>query len=457
MKTKVISLSSSFFRLERIKAILIFTLMLASFASVRAQNAPMTLEDCINYALNNNIQVQQAALSEESSMLYAEQSKASVLPSVSASVSQNFGWSKSADVQTGEFGSLDGSNSTSYSVNSSVVLFNGDKLKNQIKQSELDLQSSLLYTDVVKESVELNILNAFLQVLYAKESVLNAEKQIEATNEELALSEERMNLGLVSRSDYLQIKSELASEKLTLANAKSQLSTSRVSLMQLMEMSVGDDFSIAAPNMEEILNLGLEPEANAIFQQALGFKPQIKKVEIDLQNAKLNEEIAKASLLPSLSLNAGLSTNYSNALAGFNYTTQLSNKVNPSVGLTLSIPIYQKKQAKTSIGIAQIGIAKAELETINTKNTLRKEIEQAVVDVESAQSKYEANLEKYRAVSQSNDVAAEKFELGLLNSVDYLFEKTNLITTESSLLQSKFNLIFNYKILDFYKGISLTL
>ncbi len=453
----VLSLGSRFFRLERIKAILISTLMLASFASVRAQNAQMTLEDCINYALSNNIQVQQAALSEESSMLYAEQSKASVLPSVSASVSQNFGWNKSVDVQAGDYGSLDGSNSTSYSVNSSVVLFNGDKLKNQIEQSKLDLQSSLLYTEVVKESVELNILNAFLQILYAQESVLNAEKQIEATGEELILAEERMNLGLVSQSDFLQIKSELASEKLTLANAESQLSTSRVSLMQLMEMPVGDDFSIAAPSMDDMLNLGLEPEANEIFQQALEFKPQIKKVEIDLQNAKLDEEIAKASLLPSLSLNAGLSTNYSNSLSGFSYTNQLSNKVSPSVGLTLSIPVYQKKQVKTSIGIAQIGIERAELETINTKNTLRKEIEQAVVDVESAQSKYEANLEKYRAVKQSNDVAAEKYELGLLNSVDYLFEKTNLITTESSLLQSKFNLIFNYKILDFYKGISLTL
>ena len=453
----VISLGSRFFRLERIKAILISTLMLASFASVRAQNAQMTLEDCINYALNNNIQVQQAALSEESSMLYAEQSKASVLPSVSASVNQNFGWNKSVDVQTGDYGSLDGSNSTSLSVNSSVTLFNGDKLKNQIEQSKLDLQSSLLYTEVVKESVELNILNAFLQVLYAQESVLNAEKQIEATSEEIFLTQERMNLGLISQSDFLQIKSELASEKLTLANAKSQLSTSRVSLMQLMEMSVGNDFSIAAPNLDEMLNLGLEPEANEIFQQALEFKPQVKKVEIDLQNAKLDEEIAKASLLPSLSLNAGLSTNYSNALSGFSYTNQLSNKVSPSVGLTLSIPVYQKKQAKTSIGIAQIGIERAELETINTKNNLRKEIEQAVVDVESAQSQYEANVEKYRAVKQSNDVAAEKYELGLLNSVDYLFEKTNLITTESSLLQSKFNLIFNYKILDFYKGISLTL
>ncbi len=460
MKTMVLRLVSSFFRFERVRGTLMITLILASAASVRAQSpqrSPMTLEDCISYALNNNIQVQQASLSEKTSELYTEQSKASVLPSLSASVNQNFNWSNSPDMATGDYSGLDGSNSTSYSLNSSMVLFSGNRLSNQIKQSELDLQSSLLNTDVVKESVELNILNAFLQVLYAQESVTNAEKQIEATEEQLVLAEERLNLGLVSKSDYLQIKSQLASEKLTLANAKSSLSTYRVSLMQLMEMPVNDDFVIAAPELDDLLNLGLEPHADEIYQTALEIKPQIKKVEVDLENAKLDEEIAKASKLPSLSLNAGLSTNYTNSLPGFDYATQISNQLSPSIGVSLSIPVYQQKQIRTSIGIAQIGIENAELQAINTKNTLRKEIEQAVVDVSSAQTQFDASQEQYLAISESNDVAAEKFELGLLNSVDYLFEKTNLITAESSLLQAKYNLIFTYKILDFYKGISLSL
>ena len=150
-----------------------------------------------------------------------------------------------------------------------------------------------MYSETVKESVQLNILNAFLQMLYARESVDNAEKQIEATTEQLALAGERLNLGIISQSDYLQIKSELASEKLTLANAKSQLSIARVGLMQLMELPVDNTFEIASVNMESLLNKNLTPDANEVFIQALTIKPQIKKAEIDKQSAQLDEKIAK--------------------------------------------------------------------------------------------------------------------------------------------------------------------
>ncbi|MGD9928622.1 MAG: TolC family protein [Mangrovibacterium sp.] len=432
-------------------------LVLAIFVRAGAQTSGWSLEDCIRYAQKKNIQVQQAELSTDRNQLYTEQAKAAKLPSLSGSVRQNFNWSKGIDSQTGEFGSLDGSNSTSYSVNSSMVLFNGMKVPNQLKQSELELQSGRYYSETVKESLELNILNAFLQVLYAQENVTNAEKQIEATTEQLSLAEERLNLGMVSQSDYLQIKAQLASEKLTLANAKSQLSIARVGLMQLMELPVDERFGVSSPTLGQLLNQNLVPDAGDVYEQALVIKPQIKKAELDKQSAELDEKIAKASLLPSLSLDAGLGTAYSSGLGGFNYADQLKNQISPSLGLSLTVPIFQKKQAKTSVSLAQIGIASAELEEINTKNQLRKEIEQATVDVVAAQSEYEASLEQYQAIDESNQVATEKFHLGLMNSVDYLFEKTNLITAESKLLQSKYNLIFTYKILDFYKGIPLTL
>ena len=432
-------------------------LMLATALNLAAQNKLWTLNDCINYALSKNIQVQQANLSGDRNLIYTEQAKAAKLPSLSGSARKNFNWSKSADSETGDYGSIDGSNNTSYSLNSSIALYNGMKLNNEIKQSELNLKSSLLYSETVKESVQLNILDAFLQVLYAKESVINAEKQIEATTEQLALAEERLNLGIISQSDYLQIKSELASEKLTLANAKSQLAITRVSLMQLMELPADNSFEIASVDMNGLLNKNITPQANEVYEQALAIKPQIKKAELDKQSAQLDEKIAKASLLPSLSLDAGLGTSYSSLTSRYNYTEQLKNQISPSLGLSLSIPIFQQKQAKTNISLAKIGVMDAELEEINTKNELRKEIEQAAVDVVSAQSEYEASLEQFQAVQESNEVANEKFHLGLMNSVDYLFEKTNLITSESKLLQSKYNLIFSYKILDFYKGVPLTL
>jgi outer membrane protein len=156
-------------------------------------------------------------------------------------------------------------------------------------------------------------------------------------------------------------------------------------------------------------------------------------------------------------MDAGLSSGYSSLTTNSGYTSQLKDKINPSVGLSLSIPIFQKKQVKTNVSLAMIAVSEAELDEINTKNELRKEIEQACVDVVSAQSKYTASLEENQATQESYEVATEKYKIGLLNSVDYLFEKINLITSESKLLQSKFNMIFSYKVIDFYKGVSLTL
>jgi outer membrane protein len=323
--------------------------------------------------------------------------------------------------------------------------------------AELDLQSGHLYSETVKESVGLNILNAYLQVLYAYESVSNAEKQIVSTTEQLNLSKERMDLGVISMSDYLQIKSELATEKSTLASAQSQLSMGKVTLMQLMELPVDANFEVSSPNLDKLLIETAQPDAQAIYNLALGIKPQIKNAELTKESAVLDVKIAKADALPSLSMDAGVSAGYSSLTTNAGYTQQLKDKLNPSVGLSLSIPIFQKKQIKTNVAIANISVSDAELDEINTRNDLRKNIEQACADVVSAKSQYAASQEQNQSTQESYDVTTEKYKQGLLNSVDFLIQKTNLITSESKLLQSKFRVIFSYKIIDFYKGIPLAL
>ena len=432
-------------------------LILFSGYSSQAQGKIWTLGDCINYALGKNIQVQKANLTNKQNQLFSDQAQANRLPSVNASIRENFNWYKGFDSSTGQTGSANGSNSTNYSLNSSVSIFNGEKLANKIKQAQIDLQSGNYYSEAVKESVGLNILNAYLQVLYAYENVNNAQKQIEATSEQLTLAKERMDLGVISMSDYLQIKSELSSEKSTLATAQSQLAIGKVTLMQLMELPVDPNFEISSPNLDSLLLDSPQTDAQEIYNIAMGIKPQIKNAELNKESAKLDVDIAKADFLPSLSADAGLSSGYSSLTSGTGYATQLSDKINPSIGLTLSIPIFQKKQVKTNVGIASIAVNNAELDEINTKNTLRKDIEQACVDVTTAKSQYAASLEQLQSSQESYDVTNEKFKVGLLNSVDFLVQKTNLIASESKLLQSKFNLIFSYKVIDFYKGVPLTL
>ena len=433
-----------------------FLIIISGFTG-NAQSKTWKLEDCINYALSKNIQVQKTGLTNAQNQLYSKQAQANRLPSMNASVSQNFNWYKGFDAATGQYGSSNGSNSTNYSVNSSVLLFNGEKLSNKIKLAEINQQGGLFDSETVRESVGINILNAYLQVLYAYESVNNAAKQIDATTEQLTLAKERLDLGAISVADYLQIKSELANEKSTLASARSQLSISKVTLMQLMELPVDPNFEVSSPNLDSLLLKSDKADAQEIYNIALGIKPQIKSAELNKESANLNANIAKADFLPSLSLGAGLSTGYSSLINNTGYSSQLKDKVNPSIGLSLAVPIFQKKQVKTNVGIANIAVSNAELDELNTKNTLRKEIEQACVDVETAKSEYAAGLEQMQSSQESYNVTDEKFKVGLLNSVDFLVQKTSLITSESKLLQSKYKLIFSYKVLDFYKGIPLVL
>jgi outer membrane protein len=433
-----------------------FLLMLSGL-SVNAQGKIWTLQDCIKYALDKNIQIQKSGLTNDQNQLYANQAKFNRLPSVSASVNENLNWYKGFDATTGQYGNNNGSNSTNYGLNASVSLYNGDKLKIRIKQAELNLESGKYYSESVKESVGLNIVNAYLQLLYANENVKNAKKQIESTTEQLGLAKERMDIGLISLSDYLQIKSELSTEKSTLATAQSTYAIDNVTLEQLMELPVDPNFAVSSPNLDSILIATVQPNSQDIYNLALGIKPEIKNAELTKESTALNVKIAKADFLPVISVNGGLSSGYSSLTTNSNYSTQLNDKINPSLGLSLSIPIFQKKQIKTNVGIAAIGVDNAELDVVNAKNQLRKEIEQACVDVVSAQEQYNASLEQQQSTQESYDVTNEKFKVGLLNSVDFLVQKTNLITSESKLLQSKYNLLFTLKVLDYYKGIPLTL
>lgn len=433
-----------------------FLIIFSGFTGI-AQNKVWTLEECINYALSKNVQVQKTMLTNDRNQLTVDQAQANRLPSLNASASENFSWSKAFDYNTGLYGSSNGSNSTNFSMNSSVSIYNGQKLANRIKQAQLDLESGKYNSDAVKESVGLNILNAYLQVLYDYENVSNAEKQIVSTTEQLNLAKERMDLGVISVSDYLQIKSQLATEKSTLASAQSQLAMGKVTLMQLMELPVDPAFEISSPDLNKLLVDLPTPNAQEVFNQALGIKPQIKNAELAKESAKVAVDIAKADGLPSVTMNGGVGTSYSSLSKDIAFSTQVKEKVSPQLGLSVQIPIFQKKQIRTNIATANISVADAELTEVATRNDLRKSIEQACADVTSAKSQYSASIEQNQSAKESYDVATEKYNQSLINSVDYLIQKTNLITSESKLLQSKYNLIFSYKVVDFYKGVPLVL
>jgi outer membrane protein len=439
--------------MRKLILILSVVLIIAGENLFAQQDSTWTLEKCIDYALDKNIQVRKGELSNQESVINAGQARLQRLMSVNASVSQNFDWARST--ATGSSG-LTGNNGSNYSVSSGVSLFNGSKLTNLISQAELGIEAGKYSLETTKESISLSILNAYLQILYADEQVKNSEKQIESSESQLNLAGERLISQLISRSDYAQVKSQLASEKLTLATARSQLAIDKINLMQLMELPVTGNFDIAHPDLSGSIDQARNPDVKTIYEKALAIKPQVKNAAISKQIAAIDEKIAKADYYPSLSASAGISSSYS-SLTTDNYFGQMNNGIRPYVGLSLSIPIYQKNQVKTNVAIAKIGYQNADLSEMDTRNQLRKSIEQACQDVVSAQTQYEASQENYKAMLESSELSNEKFINGMINSTDYLVAKTNLIVAESELLQSKFNLIFSYKILDFYSGVPLTL
>ena len=438
-------------RMRTQKLLLVTALLTLAVMTSSAQQKQWTLTECIDYALNENIQVRKAEVSVSVGEISLQQAKDNRLPNISASLGENLGWRQ----ETGTSGetSFEGSSRTSASVSSNVTLFSGFQARNEIRQAGLDYKSLQYSTDETREKVSLNIMSAYLQVLYAEEQVVNSRNQADATREELSLAKERLGLGAIANSDYLQVKTQLASEELTLANAVNSLKMAKVTLMQLMEYPVDESFEIARPDIDAIISTVPVSDAVTVYEEALEIKPQIKNAGINRESALVNLEMAKSGFYPSVSMNAGLSSGFTGAAE---MGAQLKSGFSPSVGLSVSIPIFRNNQNKSSVARARYGITTAELDELNTRNQLRKEIEQAVLDAQSAAISYEAAVNQQAASLESYSVAEEKFKLGAMNSVDFLIQKTNLTSAESKLLQAKYELVYSCKIIDFYRGIQLS-
>jgi len=435
----------------RSSILLLVCFWVACLPDLNAQSKVWTINDCIQYALGQNIQVQKALVSNGISEINLTYAKSAWYPSLSGSARENLSWSNQQNTTSGAT-VFKGTDGTSLSINSGMTVYNGNRIHNAVKKSETDYESDKYNTEVIKENVSLNVLNAYLQVLYSDELVKNSKDQITSTIEQLYLAGERLKLGQIANSDYLQVKSQLAKEKQTLAAAQSQLTINTITLMQLMEIPEVNDFEIEHPNLDSLINQKRIPDPKDIYQISLGFKPEVKIAELNKKSSQISVDLAKASLFPNISMNAGLATSYSGSNTGSTFGNQFKNNISPAVGLTASIPIYLNRQVRTNVAIAKKNTNNAELDELNIKNQLRKSVEQACQDVISSQIEYEASTEAYKAVKESFDVAAEKYFQGLMNSVDFLIQKTSFISTESAFLQSKYKLIFSYKVLDFYSG-----
>jgi outer membrane protein len=416
--------------------------------TVFAQQKPRVwdLRSCINYALENNIQIKMQQQSVEINKVDFEQSKAERLPSLNGAVGQSF-TNQMAATGSNQEQSFTGN----YSLKSDMVLYNGNKLNNVISQNELLVKSGELTVKEAENNMELTITAAYLKILYAKESVVNAENTLISSETQNNRAKVLFESGYIAESNYAQVQSQYSADKYALVVANSTLNVQMLQLKQLLQLGINDSISIEFPVLDDNKVMKALPSKQDVFNTALNTMPEVENSKVNMDVAAIDLDIAKAGLFPSLSLSASLATGH-NSLATENYVTQLGNNFYQNAGLSLAVPIFNKKQVKSSISKAQIGIETAKLSYAETQTNLLTEVETAYLDAVSAQSRFQAASEQLKYSLISYSLIEEQFNLGMKNTVELLTEKTNYLTAQQEYLQAKYTAILNYKILDFYQN-----
>jgi outer membrane protein len=418
-----------------------------------------TLERCISYALENNIQVKQSTLQQESAKLDKTQSLAQLFPSVNASTSFSTNFGRNIDPVTNSFVN-EQINSNSYGLQSNVTLFNGFRLLNSFKQSQIDLLAAEYDLKGLGNDISMNIATAFMQVMFNEEFLMVAQEQLAVTKEQLDRTRKLVEAGSLPAGNQFDVEAQLASNELQVVNAENALSASLLTLKQMLNLSAGETFLIKRPDVD----IPMEPLTNvtvgSVYDQALNNWPQIKAREAKLESARKSEKIAFATYTPSLNASASVFTRWSDAsyfgIEADPYDKQLDQNLGESIGLSLSIPIFNGLQSRTSVGKARLGRMNAELQLQDQKNQLYTSVQQAYNDATAAKRQFDASEKSVSASEKAFEYAQQRFQVGMMNTLEFNTASNNLTRVRSELLRSKYDYIFKMKVLDFYQGKPLT-
>lgn len=423
-----------------------------------------SLEECINYAYENNIQIKQSILEVENADRDLHQSKVNLIPSFNASVGQNFGWGRSPDPQTNIY-TTQQSNQTFFGINTDVTLFQGLQQVNNIKQKHFDYLASKYDSDKIRNDMSLFIAASYLSILFNLELVNNAQRQVDISEEQIDRTEKQVEAGAVARGSLYDIQAQGANEEANLITAKNNLMLAYLDLMQLLDLEANQDFDIEKPKLNITGTPTLIPP-QMIFNTSLGIMPEIKSAEYKVMSAERGFARAKGYNSPRLYATGQYGTNYSNRIYTdfldpdspvVAFDQQFKDNRNGALFIGLAIPIFNGYQVATNVQKSRIYKEIAELNLENEKNVLRKNIEQAYADASAAYQTYIARFKSVNAFTEAFKYTEEKFDVGMVTSTDYNVAKIQLNNAESELASSKYDYIFKVKILDFYMGKSLTL
>lgn len=421
-----------------------------------AQAQPWTLQECISYALDHNLSVQQSALQVQQREIEVNTAENNRLPGVSGGASQNFSFGRGLTADN-TYANTNTTN-TSLSVGADMTLFNGFRLRNNILLSKLNLEAATADLEKARDDIRVAVAQAYVQILYNREIADVAARQVEIDEQQVERLEARLANGKSTAADVAAQRASLAQSRLTAVQAENNLRMARLDLAQLLELPSPEGFDVAVP-ADDALALPLPAGPERIYEEAVGIKPAVRAEETRLAYAERNIDLAKGGYLPSLSLSGGLGTNYytSSGYPAKTFFEQLGNNFSQYVGLSLNVPIFSRLSTRNQVRSAQVNYNAQQLQLETVKKQLFKEIQQAWYNALSARSKFESSTEAASAATESFALAQAKYENGKSSITEFNESKNQYLKARSDLAQARYEYLYQTRLLDFYRGRDLTL
>lgn len=437
---------------------LFFTVILASAMPFSAQEAKQwSLKDCIQYALDKNIQLRQEKISLQESEEEVRSAKAALFPSLSFNMGQNIVnrpfQEQSAMVNGTEI--IESNNKTtyngSYNLSAQWTVWNGNKRLNNIKQQKTNRNIARLNVSEAENTLQEEIARLFIQILYTDESVAINKATLEGSQATFERGEELFNEGSLSKADLAQLEAQVSNDQYQLVTAESTLRSYKLQLKQLLELDGSQEMNLILPQPDDLQIMALLPSKEEVYQTALLTRPEIQSGKLSIENAKLSLSSAKAGYMPTISLSASTSSMTNNASQN-NWAHQMKYGWNNMIGLNISIPISDQRQTKTAVRKARLQYNASLLTLSDIQKTLYSNIENAYLDALNAQQQYKAAGAKLKSSQLSFDMVSEQFNLGMKNTVELLTEKNNLQSAQQQCIQAKYMALLNRTLLNFYAG-----
>lgn len=438
---------------------LLIAIMVSASGALNAVAAQETwdLEQCINHAVNNNLQVKLQEITEQLTAYQLSQSKANMYPTLNGTASYGVNFGRSTDPTTNQF-VTQRIQTSGFSLNSSLILFSGLTQLNTIQQNKYSLLASQFQTEEVKNNVMLSVTAGFLQVLMSRENIKSQQEQINLSLEQLNRSQNLVDAGVVPEGNLLNVKAQLANDSLNLINAENNYDLAVLALKLMLQIDPAANIEFGQGDISlSSLSPDLLAGPEAVFNTAVGNQPQIKRMEFTVLAAEKGLMATKGLRSPTLALSGNIRTNYSSyELPPFvirePFFTQMNNNLSQTIGISLSIPIFNGLSTHYSIKNSQLQLERSKYLQQQVQDQLKQDVYQAYTDAKAAAKRYDATGKNVQALETAFGYTQSMFDLGAVNALDYSTAKANLALAQVTNITAKYDFIFKVKVLDFYQG-----